>query len=149
MEVLFEGQVRVRDEECRLVLTETQAEWTYKDKKYAYLYGDMLGAVGNTLNSTFSILIYGFARQKEGEREFRVGTKQRLSFQTDQFQLWVAQIQALILSGHLSPAPDSPIPRKRFLVLVNPASGKGQAVIKWNTAHPLFEACTLTVICTQ
>ena len=148
MEVLFEGQVRVRDEECTLVLTQTQAEWTYKGKKYAYLYSNVLGAVSNTQSSAFSILIYGFAGPKEGEREFRVGTKQRISFKADQVQVWVAHIQSLILDGHLSPSPDVSIPRKRFLVLVNPASGKGQAVVKWNTAHPLFEACTLTVICT-
>ena len=148
MEVLFEGQVRVHDEECRLILTQTQAELVFKEKKCVYLYAEMLGAVSGSRVSTFSILLYTFTAPKAKEREFQVGVTKVVHLKSDQFQLWVTHLQCLLLHGHLSPCPDAPIPRKRFLILVNPASGKGQAVIKWNTAHPLFEACALTVICT-
>lgn len=75
MEVLFEGDVKVHEQECRLVLTQMQAELRIKGEKWVYLYEEMLGVVSGMRVSTFVILLYTFAEPKAKEREFKVGIR--------------------------------------------------------------------------
>lgn len=68
-------------------------------------------------------------------------------FKAENSAEWVQRIQSVVFQG-CPVSVEHSFPRPHFLVLINPVGGKGEAVRKWNTVHPLFEACAVTVIST-
>mmetsp|Transcript_25895 Transcript_25895/g.45752 ORF Transcript_25895/g.45752 Transcript_25895/m.45752 type:complete len:275 (-) Transcript_25895:5454-6278(-) len=100
---------------------------------------DILGAVNST-GEAFKVLTFP---KRGSSREFRV-----LEFRSSKASYWIASIQSVMLRGRL-PKIGEDVPRKKFIIVINPVSGRGIAMRNWRRVEAMFGACFIDVIETQ
>lgn len=138
MASIYHGQVSYQHQTCFLSAFLTGIELTLPHESLSFAWSEVLGAVEEPplLHPVFSLLLY------------RQSHFQRLTFLCEDAKMWVAQVQTLLLERRSAESSERP-PRKRYLVLINPASGKGQAIARWSQIYPFFEGCVLDIVVTQ
>ena len=136
------GRVTLKNDPVSLSLTATSIDFVMENEAASVSWMEVLGAVEEPglQASAFSVLLYR-------RFSFQVAFSQRLTFTCKDARQWVAHIQSLLLLKRLHQKED-PIPRKRFLVFINPASGDGSALAKWSSVYHFFEACDADILVT-
>lgn len=134
----YSGQVSYQHQVCSLSVSLAGITLPSFIDPQIVPWTEILGAVEEPglCQPVFSLLLY------------RKSSFERLTFLCDAASLWVAHIQTLLLEQRLANTTETP-PRKRYLVIINPASGKGEAVNRWGQVYPFFEACLLHTVLTQ
>lgn len=108
-------------------------------------WDDVLGACMLSCDlPSFALLTYC----KSGkDRVFKVKARQRRVYVEESSKRWVNIIQNRLLNDSLKFSDETP--RRRFIVLVNPFSGRKLAPGNWVSVQHFFEACDVKVVETQ
>ena len=139
--ILFEEHVRFDKLEGSLIIYQSSLAFFGNKKNTIYDWNDILGATSCKINSFDTIILYSYPKGKK-----RKLLKHTIVSKSPEMLIKI--IQCLCNNKNFADQSEN-IYKKKFLILINPASGRRRGLKIWSQVSEFFDACDIEIHLTE